>query len=113
MLKLGLDRLVLLHQTQIGQSTTELLAHALQPDNMLYMQYLTPILLQIPILIYAPTNTNTYICVPFDHRAFCHSAITPMPDNMLHNPHAKSFNLYNNIHLYLLSPPSITRSAGG
>ena len=52
MLKLGLDRLVLLHQTQIGQSTTELLAHTLQPDNMLYMQYLTP--------IHALTNTYTY-----------------------------------------------------
>ena len=77
MLKLGLDRLVLLHQTQIGQSTTELLAHTLQPDNMLYMQYLTPLHSFTNDILYIliHTNTNAYTYVPVDHRASCTHAL--------------------------------------
>ena len=56
MLKLGPDRLVLIHQSQIGQSTTELLTSR-QPDNMLYMLYPTHYTMYN---IHTPTNTYNY-----------------------------------------------------
>ena len=74
MLKLGPDRLVLIHQSQIGQSTTELLALTPTWQHALHAITYNYIYLYFIYILYVNIHILQILILQVDHRASCPDA---------------------------------------